>query len=134
MNWKQGLMHGLLSAVISSLVAIIYNEIYSQAFIVDFSTVLNVGGIIFSSTLGCLLMAVSYLIFTRKWGIKAAGFMNIVFIAISFISILGIFGFNLPLDIESPELFPGLAIPMHFFPALGFLAFTPFFSYWRVNK
>jgi hypothetical protein len=33
----------------------------------------------------------------------------------------------LPLNIESPEMFPGLAIPMHFFSALFFFAVYPYF-------
>jgi hypothetical protein len=32
------------------------------------------------------------------------------------------------LDVEFPEMFPGLVIPMHFFPALAFFAIDPFFK------
>jgi hypothetical protein len=39
---------------------------------------------------------------------------------------------SLPLDIEYPELFPGLVVPMHFFPAYAFLTIYPFFK--QTNK
>jgi len=35
---------------------------------------------------------------------------------------------SLPLDIEYPEMFPGLAITMHFFPAIIFFGLYPFFT------
>lgn len=134
MKWKSGLMHGLLSAAVASVAAIIYNILYTKAFIVDFSAVLNTGGIIFSSTLGCVLMAVGYIMITGRYGTKWAGYLNLGYVLLSFVSILGLFSFHLPLEIESPELFPGLAIPMHFFPALSFMAFAPFFNYWKEGQ
>jgi hypothetical protein len=43
------------------------------------------------------------------------------------VSLAGAFGAKLPLDIEAPELFPGLVVPMHFFPALGWFTLKPLF-------
>jgi len=34
---------------------------------------------------------------------------------------------SLPLNLKSPELFPGLAVPMLFFPALAWFTTDPFF-------
>src|SRR5215212_10280747 len=49
-------------------------------------------------------------------------------IAISlFASILAPFAMKLPFDIETPELFPGLIVPMHFFPALAWFTLKPLF-------
>jgi len=53
---------------------------------------------------------------------------NLLFVVLTFASILRPIGFIMPLDQESPELFPGLAVPMHFFPALGWFALKPFFG------
>jgi hypothetical protein len=35
---------------------------------------------------------------------------------------------SLPLDIDFPEMFPGLAIPLHFIPAMIFFGLDPFFK------
>ena len=71
--------------------------------------------------------AAHFLVF--KWkGAKMIGWLNVLIAVLSFVSIIGVLGMVLPLDIESPEMFPGLAIPMHFFPALAFFAVKPFFE------
>ena len=54
--------------------------------------------------------------------------LNLVIAVLSFASIISPISMSLPLDIESPELFPGLVVPMHFFPALAFFAISPFFK------
>jgi len=38
------------------------------------------------------------------------------------------FGFELPLDIEQPELFPGLSAALHLFPVLFWLATKSLFK------
>ena len=52
---------------------------------------------------------------------------NFVFAILTFASILGPFATKLPLDVEMPELFPGLTVPMHFFPALAWFTLKPLF-------
>ena len=56
------------------------------------------------------------------------GWLNVLIAALSFLSILGPLSMSLPLNIKFPEMFPGLAIPMHFFPALMFFGLFPFFT------
>lgn len=128
MNWKSTFFLGILSAALSSIACIIYNKIYSTAFYVDFSKILNTAGIISSCVIGCLLMAVGYFIAIKWKGSKLIAWMNIFYSVLSFASIVGVLSFSLPLDMESPEMFPGLAIPMHFFPVLSFLTVYPFFN------
>ncbi|MGB1319239.1 MAG: hypothetical protein ACPG5W_13565, partial [Flavobacteriales bacterium] len=55
------------------------------------------------------------------------GWVNVAIVFVSFASILGPLSIALPLDVDFPELFPGLAIPMHFFPATIFFGLSPFF-------
>jgi len=128
MTIKQSAIHSIISAVLASTACLVYNKIYSEAFYVDFSKVMNPIGIIASCLIGCLLMgAASFLVF--KWkGRKMIGWLNVLIAILSFVSIIGVLGMVLPLDVESPEMFPGLAIPMHFFPALAFFATFPFFD------
>ena len=76
-----------------------------------------------------MLMAVSYwLLF--KWNKQSLlGVLNVVIAVLSFASIISPIAIDLPLTIKTPELFPGLVVPMHFFPALAFFCIAPFFRY-----
>lgn len=128
MTLKKTLLHALISTVLATTACLIYNSIYSKAFYVDFGKVMNPAGIFITCLIGCLLMALAYF-FGMKWkGEASFGWINILISVLSFVSIIGVLGMQLPLDIESPEMFPGLAIPMHFFPALSFFAIFPFFK------
>ena len=124
--WKRFLLQGLVASILSSVAANIYNSVYSTAFNVDFSKVLNSLGIISACVFGCILIALGQLLLFKWKGEKLFGIYNLLVTILSFASIVGVLGFKLPLDIESPEMFPGLAIPMHFFPALAYFAIAPF--------
>lgn len=126
MNWKQTLLLGIAASLLAAMASIIYLNIYKEAFVVEYGAIIGMSNIVASCTIGCLLMAMTYKVVIKWKGTKALGWMNIVFSLISFASIVGVFGFNLPLDTESPELFPGMVIPMHFFPVLSFLTLFPF--------
>lgn len=128
MSLKKTVIHILVSALLASAASVIYNIIYCAAFELKFSSVLNTGSIIGATVFGCALMGLAYY-FSYKWnGEKLIGWVNILIAVLSFTSIVSVLGVQLPLTIESPEMFPGLAIPMHFFPALSFFTLTPFFK------
>jgi hypothetical protein len=131
MNWKQTLTMGIAASLLSSLASIIYLNIYKEALVVDFSKVAGISNIIAACSIGCLLMAVGYRLAIKWKGTKTIGWLNIAFSLVSFATIAGVMGFNLPMDTESPELFPGMIIPMHFFPVLSILTIYPFFE---INK
>lgn len=128
MNWKQTFIMGITASLLSSLASIIYFNIYKEALLVNFSKVVGISNIIAACCIGCLLMAVGYMLAIKWKGVKIVGWLNIIFGILSFASIAGVFGFNLPIDIESPELFPGMVIPMHFFPVLSIVTIFPFFK------
>lgn len=128
MNWKQTFQLGIAASLLSSLASIIYLNIYKEALMVDFSKVAGTPNIIAASFMGCIMMAVGYKLAIMWKGTKTIGWLNIVFSIFSFATIAGVLGFNLPLDTESPELFPGMVIPMHFFPVLSVLTIFPFFK------
>jgi hypothetical protein len=74
-----------------------------------------------------LLASTGYGLLT-KWLPRAGEIIfNFVLVILTFASILGPFATKLPLDIEMPELFPGLTVPMHFFPALAWFTLKPLF-------
>ena len=128
MSWKQIFTMGIAGSLLSSLASIIYLNIYKEAFIVDFSKIASTSNIFAACSIGCLLMAIGYKLAIKWKGEKAIGWLNIAYSVFSFASIAGVFGFNLPLDTEWPELFPGMIIPMHFFPVLSILTIFPFFK------
>lgn len=131
MKLTKGLLLGLTSGILSSGVCIAFNEIYSESFYVDFSSVLTITGIVLSSILGCLLMAMGYVIISRLKKPAFIPWLNVLYCILSFVSVIGVLKFKLPLNMEYPEMFPGLAVPMHFFPTLSFLALVPFF--WKLK-
>jgi hypothetical protein len=128
MNWRQTFIMGIAGGLLSSLASIIYLTIYKEALVVDFSKVAGTSNIVAACLMGCLLMAVGYQLAIRWKGTKTIGWLHLAFSLFSFATIAGVLGFDLPLDTESPELFPGMVIPMHFFPVLSVLTIFPFFK------
>ena len=129
MSVKQLITHAVTASILSIAACLIYNQIYSSALDLDFSRVLNVGGIIGASVLSCLLMSLSYYFIYRWNNGKGLAWVNILIAVVSFATVMAPLAAQLPVDLDSPELFPGLAIPMHFFPALSFFTIAPFFKY-----
>lgn len=119
---------GIAGSLLSSLASIIYLNIYKEALVVDFSKVAGTSNIIAACSIGCLLMALGYKLAIKWKGTKTIGWLNIVFTVFSFSTIAGVMGVSLPMEIESPELFPGMIIPMHFFPVLSILTIYPFYK------
>lgn len=127
MDAKNLLLHGVLSSVLASMAGVIYYEIYQYLMLSEFNAIVNWGSIVGASTLGCLLMMLGYWILTKFNLLKLMGWMNVLIAILSFVSIIGAMDTALPLDIDYPELFPGLVVPMHFFPAMSFFGLAPFF-------
>ncbi|MDP5122165.1 MAG: hypothetical protein NWQ46_11260 [Spirosomaceae bacterium] len=125
---KRIFYHGLLAGILASVAAVVYFYLYKEFFLVDFDAIVNIGSIVGSSILGCLLMALGYMLLRRFNKENLTGALNILIAVLSFLSIISVMSMSLPLEIEFPELFPGLVIPMHFFPALAFTSLYPFFN------
>lgn len=128
MSWKKGFLFGIISSVFASIACLIYHKVYSEAFDVDFGNVMPIVNIVAACIISCLLMATGYVLITKWKEGKFMGWLNIFYSVLSFASIISVLSFSLPLEIESPEMFPGLAIPMHFFPTLSLLTIYPFFK------
>lgn len=128
MKIKKLLWYGILSGILSSIAGIVYFEIYQFLMLTSFDSVVNWGSIAGASIIGCLLMTVGYWILIKLDREHFVGWLNVLITILSFVSIIGAMTTSLPLDIEFPELFPGLVVPMHFFPALTFFGIYPFFK------
>jgi uncharacterized membrane protein len=125
--WKF-VFQGLLAGLLASLAGVIYFNIYQGILLTEFDAVVNEGSIIGASIFGCMLIAVGQLIIARWNKPNLVGVFNLLVLVLSFASIIGAIGMTLPLDIDFPELFPGLVVPMHFFPALAYFALALFFK------
>lgn len=128
---KRIISQGVIAGILAAVAGIVYLKIYEASTMVDFSPIINSVAVANSSLIGCVLMAVGYMILFKMQKMKWTGILNLVIMILSFWSILGPIGMTLPLDFGFPELLPGLAIPMHFFPAMIFFGIEPFF---RENK
>lgn len=120
--------HGLTAALFTAIAAIIYRRIYFFATEADFSKVLNTVSIIGFSIILCLLASFLYwgmIIWLKK---KGELIFNFLFSIISFACVIIPISLTLPLDIKYPELFPGLAVPMIFFPAMSWYTVKPLFT------
>lgn len=126
MSWKLAFIMALVGSILSSIAGIVYLNIYQTSFYVDFSQIVGISNIVASCTIGCFLMVVGYKIALNWKGLKTIGWLNLIYCILSFASIAGVLGFDLPLNIEFPEMFPGMVIPMHFFPILSLLCIFPF--------
>lgn len=125
---KKILIQGLISGVLSAIICIIYDNLYQSTLGTSFDTIINTTAIVAACIIGCLLMSFGYMIL-KKWNKEhLIGTLNIIIVIASFASIISPITISLPLEIESPELFPGLVIPMHFFPALVYFSISPFFT------
>ena len=125
---KKLLIHGVVAGLLSGIAGIIYLNIYQEALGTDYNQIINLGSIMGSSLIGCMLMTLGYAALFKFEKQQLRAWLNILIAVLSFASILAPIGMSLPLNIEYPELFPGLVIPMHFFPALAFLTIYPFFN------
>jgi hypothetical protein len=125
---KSHFLHGLVAGVLAGLAANVYNTMYSEALLVDFSAVVNTPAILGSSIFGGVLASLGHYFFS-KWVRRGTdAWFNAIFLVLTFATFVGSFAANLPEDVESPELFPGLSVPMHLFPMLFWLAVKPLFK------
>jgi hypothetical protein len=126
--FKKIFFHALVASVLTSLAAIIYNRIYFFATEVDFSKVINIGSIISLSVMACFVAGIIYYGMLRLFKRKGEVIFNFVLSIISFCTVMYPISVSLPLDIKYPELFPGLAVPMVFFPAMAWYTVKPIFN------
>ena len=125
--FKKIFFHGITAAVLASIAAIIYNRIYFFATEADFSRVLNTASLVGLNAIVCLLAAFIFWILQALLKKKGEIIFNFIFSVVSFACVIIPISLTLPLDIQFPELFPGLAVPMMFFPAVAWYTVQPLF-------
>lgn len=126
--YKRIFFHALLSAALAAIAGIIYYRIYFFATEADFSKVLNPLSITGISVFVCMIASFIYFGLVKWLNEKGEIIFNFLFSIISFACVMVPISLSLPLDIKFPELFPGLAVPMVFFPALAWMTLRPLFA------
>jgi hypothetical protein len=107
----------------AALAAIIYSRIHFFATEADFSGIINPGTMISLNLIICLIFDIAYYLFIRFTKRNRIIVFHILISVLSFAAIIVPISISLPLSIENPELFPGLAVPIVFFPALAWYTF-----------
>jgi hypothetical protein len=127
--YKKIFFHSLFSGVVATLAAIIYTRIYFFATQVDYSKLLNTASVIGLNIGICLLAGILFWVAIKLLQKKGEIVFNFIFSILSFAAVIIPISLTLPLDVQFPELFPGLAVPMIFFPAVAWYTIRPFFLY-----
>ncbi len=125
---KTTFFHGMLAGILAGIASVVYSQVYCQALLLNFSKVVNASGMIGASIFGCVLASLGYHFFSKFVRRNVNTWFNIIFLILTFASCIGIFSAELPMDIESPEMFIGLTMPMHLFPFMFWLAVKPLFE------
>lgn len=126
--FKTHFYHGLISGIMAALAAIIYSRIHFFATQADFSGIINLGTMISLNLIGCLIFSFAYYFFTSMWKKKGIIVFHLLITILSFAAVIIPISISLPLSVKNPELFPGLAVPMIFFPALAWFTLKPLFN------
>jgi len=126
--FKRIFYQGIVAGILAAIAGIIYNRIYFFATETDFSSVLNTLSIISLNIAICLIASVIYWVIIIWLKSKGEIVFNFLFSIISFAMVIIPISISLPLKIKNPELFPGLSVPMIFFPALAWYTVKPLFK------
>jgi ABC-type branched-subunit amino acid transport system permease subunit len=125
--FRKSLALGIVSGLLAGIAGVIYARLYYSINEADFSRVVSTVKIIAASLFGGVLAAIGYTLLDRWLRTRGEIVFNLLFALISFITLLGPIAVRLPRNIDTPELFPGMVIPMHFFPALAWFTLKPIF-------
>jgi hypothetical protein len=127
--YKKLFFHSLFAGIIAAIAAIIYTRIYFFATQVDFSKLLNTGSLIGLNIRICFVAGLLFWVSIKSLKKKGEIVFNFLFSILSFAAVIIPISLTLPLDIQFPELFPGLAVPMVFFPAIAWYTVRPLFAH-----
>ena len=126
--FKKVFIQAILASLLAFIAAVIYRRIYFFATETDFSTFLSLLKLASLSILISMLVAFLYYGLSRFMGSRTEVVFNLLFSMLTFASVIIPISITLPLNVQSPELFPGLGVPMVFFPAMAWYTLNPFFK------
>jgi uncharacterized membrane protein (UPF0136 family) len=126
--FKKIFLHAILASMLALIASVIYGRIYFFATEVDYSKVLYIGRLAGLSILTSMLAALLNYGVIRLFKNRGEIIFNLLFSILSFAAVMIPISVSLPLSVQSPELFPGLAVPMVFFPAIAWYTVNPLFA------
>ena len=126
--FKKVFIQAILASLLAFIAAVIYRRIYFFATETDFSTFLSLLKLASLSILISMVVAFLYYGLSRFMGSRTEVVFNFLFSMLTFASVIIPISITLPLNVQSPELFPGLGVPMVFFPAMAWYTLNPFFK------
>jgi len=121
-------IQSLVAGILAAIAANIYNQIYFFATEIDYSNVINVASLFSLNIIVSLLAALLYWLLTALFKTKGPIIFNFVYSIGSFSCVIIPIAITLPLSTPSPELFPGLTVPMVFFPVIAWMTIDPLFK------
>ena len=124
---KKALLLAVVSGILAGVASIIFQKVYNSSLGADFTKIVKPSGLVLVCVIGNILAGLGYWVLTKLLKSKGEIVFNFIYVLLSFASIMGAFAFKLPFDAATPELFPGLVVPMHFFPALAWFTLKPIF-------
>jgi len=126
--FKKVFLQAILASLLAFIASVIYRKIYFFATEVDFSKVLSLGRMAALNILVSMLAAFLYYGLTNLMKGRGAIIFNFLFSMLTFVCVMIPISITLPLNVQSPELFPGLGVPMVFFPAMAWYTVNPLFN------
>jgi len=120
-------VQSLVAGILAAIAANIYNQIYFFATEVDYSNIINVGSLIGLNLGVSLIAGLVNILLTNLFKSKGAIIFNFVYSVGSFACVIIPIAITLPLSTPFPELFPGLTVPMVFFPVIAWMTIDPLF-------
>jgi len=126
--FKKVFLQAILASLLAFIASVIYRKIYFFATEVDFSKVLSLGRMAALNILVSMLAAFLYYGLTNLMKGRGAIIFNFLFSMLTFVCVMIPISITLPLNLQSPELFPGLGVPMVFFPAMAWYTVNPLFD------
>jgi len=125
---KKVLIQSLVAGILAAIAANIYNQIYFFATQVDYSNIINIYSLVGLNLLVSLVAGLLYWLLTMFFKSTGATIFNFVYSVGSFACVIIPIAITLPLSTPFPELFPGLTVPMVFFPVIAWLTIDPLFK------
>lgn len=121
-------IQSLVAGILAAIAANIYNQIYFFATQIDYSNIINVWSLIALNLFVSLVAGILYWLLQTFFRIKGAIIFNFVYSIGSFACLIIPLAITLPLSTPFPELFPGLTVPMVFFPVIAWMTIDPLFK------
>jgi hypothetical protein len=121
-------VQSLVAGILAAIAANIYNHIYFFATEIDYSGIINVGSLIGLNLFVSFFAGLLYTLFAFLFKKNGPIVFNFVYSLASFACVIIPIAITLPLSQPFPELFPGLAVPMVFFPVIAWQTVDPLFK------